>query len=196
MKYIDNIRKNLSGKEFPTFSVYDVKSMLAAHRANPNYAYIILNNLVSGNEVRRITRGMYTFHEDIRVVGFAFNPFYYGLEDALTVRGLWEQGSNPVVITPRRIRNGIRKFYGRNYVLRRISKAHFFGHELVKYGDFWIPVSDLEKTIIDFAYFRHYLRKDVLLELVPRINKAKLRGYLARYDPRLAHGVMRMLKKT
>ncbi len=195
MKYINKIRKNLSSKSFPTFSIYDVKSMLVAQGANPDYAYILLNNLTRRNEVKRITRGMYTFHEDIRVVGFAFTPFYYGLEDALTIRNLWEQGSNPVVITPRKVRNGVRGFHGRNYVLHRIEKTHFFGYDLIRRGNFWIPVSDTEKTLIDFIYFRHYLSEDVLKRIAAIADMKKLKQYLHSYDPRIADKVMRIAKE-
>ncbi|EQD66731.1 transcriptional regulator, partial [mine drainage metagenome] len=79
----------------------------------------------------------------------AFLPFYYGLEDALSLRGFWEQETNPVIITPRKVRNGVRQFDSRNYVVRRIDRKMFFGYTFVNYEEFYIPVSDTEKTLID-----------------------------------------------
>ena len=66
--------------------------------------------------------------------GFGFSPFYYGLEDALSLRNVWEQETNPVIITPRTVRVGIRKFEGRHFVVRRIDRSMFFGYTFVDYG--------------------------------------------------------------
>jgi predicted transcriptional regulator of viral defense system len=194
VKYINKIRDNLSKQDFPVFTIYDLKSMLAARKANKEYAYMMLHNLAKRNEIIRITRGVYSFHKDVRIVGFAFQPFYYGLEDALTIRKLWEQGSNPVIVTPRRVRNGVRAFSGRNYVLHRISGKHFFGYELLRYGNIWIPVSDTEKTLIDFIYFKHYLRDDVAMKMIKQVDAKKMRSYLKRYDKRTADKVTHLVK--
>ncbi len=165
-----------------------------SRNAKPSYSYQLLHLLAKGGEIRRITKSMYTFSKDIRVVGFAYSPFYYGLEDALTLRGIWDQGSNPVIVTSRRIRNGVREFGGRNYVLHRINKAHFFGYDLMKIGDLWIPVSDAEKTLIDLLYFRHNIGGEVLANLKKTLDRKRLEGYLKSYDRRLAMDVFRKLK--
>ena len=193
MKYLNKIRHTLSGGDFPVFSIRDIKVMLASYGAKKEYAYIMLHNMSAKNEIQRITRGIYTFSDDVRVAGFAFAPFYYGLEDALAIRGLWEQGSNPVIITPKKTRTGTRKFIERNYVVHRIDAKHFFGFELLRYGDLWIPVSDAEKTLIDFVYFRHYLRADALERLKRSVDPKKVRKYLRLYDGRLSQKVSRML---
>ena len=194
MKYLNKIREALSGEDFPTFKIKDLKILLASYGANGGYAYTLLHNMASKGEIRRITRGIYTFHDDVRVAGFAFAPFYYGLEDALAIKGFWEQGANPVIITPRKTRTGPRVFNGRNYMVHRIDKKHFFGFELLKYGGFWIPVSDNEKTLIDFLYFRHYLRADVLHELRKASDPRKIKGYLKMYDARFSQKVLGMLE--
>ena len=155
----------------------------------------MLHNLEKKGEVYRITSGIYTFQEDIRVVGFAFRPFYYGLEDALYLRGLLEQGSNPVIISTRKVRSGLRSFRGRNYVIHRIGSRHFFGFELIRSGDMWIPVSDVEKTLLDLIYFRHYIQDDSLKGIMRLISKDKIERYLKRYDLRFANKVRLFLKK-
>ncbi len=196
MKYINKVRETLSGEGFPVFSISDLKVMLVSCGAKRNYSYTLLHNLIANKEVIRITRGMYTFHKEVRVVGFAFNPFYYGLEDALSIRGIWEQGANPVIITRKKIRTGTRKFIGRNYVLHKIDKRHFFGYELLKCGDLWIPVSDMEKTLIDFVYFKHYLREDVLKDIKKKVEMRKVKEYLESYDERFSRKVLKTLDQV
>jgi len=196
VKYINKIRETLSGEGFPVFSISDLKVTLISDGAKRNYAYTLLHNMSAKKEIIRITRGTYTFHREVRVVGFAFNPFYYGLEDALSIRGIWEQGSNPVIITRKRIRSGTRKFIDRNYVLHRIDKRHFFGYELLKLGNLWIPVSDMEKTLIDFVYFKHHLRADVLSDMKKKVEMKKLKEYLDLYDGRFSHKVLRLLDQA
>lgn len=196
VKYISGIRNNFSRKEFPVFSVVEIRSWLASKHADEDYAYLLLHNLEKKGEVERITRGIYTFHKDVRVVGFAFKPFYYGLEDALYLKGLVEQGSNPVIVSPRKVRNGLRDFRGRNYLIHRIDNRHFFGFELVKYGDSWIPVSDMEKTLLDLIYFKHYVPKDSLKSILEHVNKSKLNKYLERYDKRFADRVNLIVGET
>ena len=196
MKYINKIRETFSGEGFPVFSVSDLKVMLDSRGAKRDYVYTLLHNMIANKEITRITRGMYTFRKEVRVVGFAFSPFYYGLEDALSIRGIWEQGANPVIITSKKIRNGSRKFIGRNYVLHRIDRRHLFGYELLKWGDLWIPVSDVEKTLIDFVYFRHYLRGDVLEDMKKRVEIKKLKEYLKRYDKRFSLRVLKTLDQS
>ncbi len=193
MKYLSDVRAILSGQGFSVFSIKDLRIILKARGAGNAYAHTLLHNLSSKGEIIRITRAIYTFHKDVRVVGFAFEPFYYGLEDALSIRGVWEQGANPVIITYRKTRIGPRSFMRRNYSVHRISKKHFFGFELVKYGEMWIPVSDVEKTIIDFAYFGHYLRPDVLRSLSKDVDIAKIKRYLKAYDARFSRKVMALL---
>lgn len=195
MKYIDSIRDNLSQERFPVFSIRDVKTMLASRKARAGYVYLLLHNLMKRKEVTRVTKGVYTFHRNMHVVGFAFEPFYYGMEDALTIRGLWGQQANPVIVTARKARNGIRIFRDRNYVLHRIDPDHFFGYELLKHEDIWIPVSDPEKTLIDFFYFRRHLENGVLKILLRLVDGKKLDGYLKRYDRRFAGKVIRSINQ-
>ncbi|MCX6799515.1 MAG: hypothetical protein NTW59_05480 [Candidatus Diapherotrites archaeon] len=126
----------------------------------------------------RVARGFYSFQTDPALAGFAFSPFYYGLQEALSLRNLWEQETNPVIITPKKVRPGLRSSMGANIVVRRISRKMFFGFGMVKYYDFWLPVSDPEKTLIDFAYFRERLPEEALREIKKSLDKKKLRGYL------------------
>lgn len=177
-KYTKEVREHF--KTAPAFTITDLRVFLGKKGISKGYLYLLVHNLMERGELKRISRGVYTFHSDVQVVGFGFGPFYYGLQEALSLRNLWEQETNPVVITPRKVRNGLRRFQGANYVVRRINRGMFFGFETVRYGDFWIPVSDVEKTLIDFVYFKQPLSAETLAEIELRLDRQKLDGYLKR----------------
>ncbi len=192
MKHVKLLRAQF-GKKL-VFTARDVK-MLLGKKTSSKYLNLLLHNLVKSGELNRISKGTYTFRSEVQLVGFAFQPFYYGLQDALSLRNLWEQETNAVVITPRRVRKGIRTFLGSNYLVRTIDRKMFFGFELAKYFDIWIPVSTPEKTLIDFVYFREPLSKDALKELKKKINEKILKEFLKRTSKRTRETVLKLLKK-
>jgi predicted transcriptional regulator of viral defense system len=133
------------------FSANDVKRFLSYRKANDDYYKIFLYNLTKEKKIHKIRYGYYSFNDDIMLTGLSYEPFYYGLESALSLLNLWEQETNPVIITPLHIRTGMMQYEGRNYIVRRISREMFFGYQYLKYYDFYIPVSCLEKTLIDLV---------------------------------------------
>jgi len=176
MKYMKEFKVHFSQK--PAFSVGEANLFLKNREASDGYNKLVIHNLLSRNEIYRVAKGIYTFHEDAQMVGYGFVPFYYGLEDALSLRNVWEQETNPVVITPRKVRPGVRQFEGRNFVVRRIDRKMFFGYSLMRYDDFSIPVSDIEKTFLDLIYFKVRLPREVMLTVLSRSNKAVLKEYI------------------
>ena len=194
MKYTKDLRVEFSKKT--AFTIRDIKNFLSKKNISSNYLGVLLHNLRKKGELKRIGRGVYTLREELEVVGFAFFPFYYGLQESLSIRNLWEQETNPVVLTTRKIRAGMRNFLGNNYVVKRINRKMFFGFEMVRYYDFWIPVSDVEKTLIDFVYFREPLLPDTLAEIKKRINMDVLRNYLKRCPERVRKKVVALIKQT
>ncbi len=194
MKYVDYVRTHFDDPRSPVFKLYELRAVLRLRGISDAYLKRMINYLLKRGDIRRITRGIYTVHDDIIVVGFAFRPFYYGLENALTIRKLWEQGTNPIVITSCKVRRGARKFGDSNYVIQSISKKLLFGYELMRYYDMWVPVSDNEKTLIDFVYFRHYLRDDVIKELRRRVDRKKLDKYLRAYPVSFRNKVNRIIR--
>ncbi len=181
MKYVKYVREHFSNPGFPVIKLYELKTALKAKGIKDTYLKRMINHLIKRGELKRITKGAYTLQKDITTVGFAYQPFYYGLENALTIRKMWEQATNPIIITTKKARPGLRKIGSQNYTIHRIKKNLFFGYELVRYLDFWIPVSDPEKTIIDFAHFNHHLRKDVAKKLKKQVEMKKLAKYLEKY---------------
>ena len=173
-------------KEIPAFTINDIVRKLSISR---NYAWLMVHNLVRKGELIRIKKGFFTFYKDIEVVGFAFSPFYYGLQEALSLLGIWGQQTNPVVITPKKVRSGIRKFLGRNYIVKRIPRRLFFGFELRKYYKFWIPVSVPEKVLLDFYYFKEPLDGEIEKKLLEISSKTKLLKFAKRFPKRVLKNI-------
>lgn len=193
MKYINEIRKEFNSSNFPVFKIQDIKTILGIKGASDAYIRLLVYNMLKRGEIIRITRGIYTFHiDEATVAGFAYLPFYYGLEDALSERGISLQGTNPFIITTRNVRTGVRQFKGRNYLIKRIPAKYFFGYELVRYYDFWIPVSDVEKTVIDMIYFRYHISYELWPGIIEKLDKQKLQEYLKKYSKRFSDKVMSM----
>jgi predicted transcriptional regulator of viral defense system len=194
MKYIQLVRQNFVKQ--PVFSITELRRFLAKKGISNSYSALLVHNLLQKGEISRIAKGVYSFQKDILVSGFAFSPFYYGLQEALSLRNLWEQETNPVIITPKKFKPGLRQIMGANVLVRRINRKMFFGFDFIKYYNMWIPVSDAEKTLIDFFYFKEDLPSDAILEIKEKIDEKKLRAYLQRVSPKLAKKVKEKLVKT
>lgn len=172
--------------------VFDTKSVVRLV-GDADYAYLLLSHLAKRGEIRRLTKGYYTTHEDPSLVVYCLKPAYLGLQDAMSFHNLWEQETVPVVLTIRKIRPGVRRVMGSNVIIRRISRKHFFGYDYLKRGDLLLPVSDIEKTFIDMVYFNE-IRKDMLRDFRGRLDKKRMLGYLKKYDKRFASKVLGLMK--
>ncbi len=192
MKYAQEFRERFSKRT--TFTTRDAIVFLTRRGASREYAHLLLHNLAKRGEIHRITKGVYSFKQEMQVVGFAYAPYYYGLQDALSIHNLWEQETNPVVITARRMRPGVKTFLGNNYVVKRIDKKMFYGFTAVKYHDFWINASTPEKTLLDFIYFRQPLDEKTLKEIKRLINKKTLAEYLKKMPKRVKKKTRAILK--
>jgi len=191
LKYVKLLREHFRGKS--VFSIRDVRIFFAKNGLGKQYSQLLLHNLVESGELFRVTKGVYSFQDDLSVAGFAFSPFYYGLQDALSLMGFWEQETNPVVITPRKVRSGLRKMMGGNVLVRRISRKMFFGFEMLKHGSLWLPVSCPEKTLIDFVYFGEHLPKNALEKLLEKSDEKRLRQFLEKTPKKTSTKVQQLL---
>jgi predicted transcriptional regulator of viral defense system len=171
--------------------VFDTKSVIRLV-GNENYAYLLLNHLVKRGEIKRLTKGYYTIHDDPSLIVYCLKPAYLGLQDAMSLHDLWNQETVPVVLTTRRIRPGVRKVMGNNVIIRRISAKHFFGYDHFRKGELMLPVSDIEKTFIDMAYFG-YTERERLRGFTGRMDIKKLMGYLKKYDKKFASKVIGLI---
>ena len=159
------------------FTSGDATRVLARLGATESYTLLFLHNLVEKNKVVRLKKGVYTYNKSESLVGFAFRPFYYGMEYALTIRGIWTQQANPVIITPTKANPGTREILGINAVVRRISKSQFFGFEYINYGGFFVPVSESEKILLDLVYFQEKIDPETMVALIRACDKGKLQMY-------------------
>ncbi len=184
-KYVSLLRERFCSADYPIFTLSDARVLLGSLGISQRYLKLLINHLMKTGEIHRISRGTYTFHDDLAIVGFAFRPFYYGLEDALSYRNFWTQATNPVVMTTNGVREGLREFIGANYIVKRVKPKLFFGFGFVKHYDMWLPVSDPEKTLIDLVYYKHGIRDDAMDNLAKEIDKDKLELYLKKYSKRL-----------
>ena len=182
MKYAKMFESTFKRVDYPVFTFRDAKLALERKGITGSYLRLMLHKHYASGRIKRITKGVYTFHDDAIVVGFAFQPFYYGLESALSILGVSTQASNNIVMTTRNVRAGIRSFQGRNYRIIRIESRLLFGFSTIKAGDFWAPVSDLEKTVIDMLYFKVPIREELYPEISKKPDKRKFEEYLKRFD--------------
>lgn len=189
IKHIHKIRQFF--KESPVVSIYSLKKFLP--KKSRNYLNLMISNMTKKGEIKKITKGFYTIYEEPSLAVFCFQPAYLGLQDALSIHNLWEQEAIPIVITTKKVRTGLKKFFGANAMIRRINNKYFFGFEHVKEGDYYLPVSDIEKTLIDMVYFRQSLEPELLRNILDKINKKKLNSYLKKYPRRFKAKVLRLL---
>ncbi|RLE44983.1 hypothetical protein DRJ16_00825 [Candidatus Woesearchaeota archaeon] len=159
------------------------------------YANLLLSYLKKRGEIKKLCKGCYTIHDEASLIVFCVKPAYLGLYDALSAHGLWEQETIPVIITGRKIREGVRTSLGMNVLIKRTEPKYVFGFEYMEYGGFWLPVSDLEKTVIDFAYFGEFLPKEVLRRLKRKLDKRKVNSYLKRYELKDRRKIIKKLKE-
>jgi len=172
------------------FSARDVE-LLADDRG---YALLMLHNLAARGELNRITRGWYSIHRDPVVSVFAMRPAYVGLQEALSLRNLWEQETNVVIVTCGKAKPGVRKVMGESVIVHRIAPQYFFGFDYLPYGEFYVPVSDPEKTLLDLVYFGEDPGKDVLRDVARGADAKVMTRYLRRYPSAFATRVKRALR--
>jgi predicted transcriptional regulator of viral defense system len=176
-------------KSTPIFRAKDAELIVK----NKNYSYLMLHNLVKKGEIKRITKGWYSFYDDPVVSVFCFKPAYIGLQEALSFYEIWEQETNVVLVTTRKVRVGVRKFLDSNVILHRISPKYFFGFDYLKYENFFVPISDIEKTLIDLVYFNEIPGKDVLKIIKKQMNEEKLKGYLKKFPQKFRKKVYNLV---
>jgi len=175
IKYIPEIMELF--KKTAVVATRDIKIYLK----QKGYSYLLLSNLVKQGKIKRITKGFFTIYDDPLTSVFCFRPAYVGLQEALSLHNLWEEETNVVIVTTRKVRIGIRELLGSNVLVHRINPKYFFGFTFLKYGEFFVPVSDIEKTLLDFIYFKQPLSKNVILEIKKSLDVKKLKNYLKAY---------------
>jgi len=158
------------------------------------YAYLLLNIMVKKRKLFRLTRGWYSSREDPTLAVFCFKPAYLGLQEALSIHNLWDQETNTIILTTKTIREGRRSIFGKNVIVKRLSKNLFFGVEYKSYGGTYIPVSDIEKTFLDLLYFNQPIDGKTMKIIKKKYNHKKMDEYLRYYDKKMKQKVQNIMK--
>lgn len=174
----------------PVVSFSSIQRVIKDKKNIKQYSKQLVRNLILKGKIKKITKGFYTKHDDPSLSVLCFNG-YLGLQDGLSVHNLWEQETIPVIITSKKVRQGIRKILGTNVLVRRIDRKYFFGFDYIKSGEFYLPVSDVEKTLIDLIYFKETLGKEVLGNIKKRLDNKKLNIYLKKYPKKFREKVLK-----
>lgn len=190
-KYLKDIMEFFEAS--PVVNYRSIEMIVRNKKNVKQYTKQIIRNLLLKGKIKKLAKGYYTIHDNVNLSFYCFKPSYFGLQDALSHHNLWEQETIPIIITVRKVRNGIRKILGLNVMIRRMFPKYFFGFEYQRDGDFYFPVSDIEKTLIDMVYFNQYMDNETLEEFKKRIDKKKLKSYLKRYPKKIVSKVNKLL---
>ena len=193
MKYMAEFIEHFNKRNY--FSIRDARIFLKQKKISTGYLKLLIHTLLKKNKLKRLAKGIYTFKDELMVAGFAFSPFYYGLHEALSIHRLWGQATNPVIITTKKVRAGTRTVMDSNITIKRISPKMFFGYKIIEHYGLQIPVSDLEKTLIDFAYFRQKIPEEALKTLLASIQKKRLGEYLRKSPKQTRKAITKLLEK-
>ena len=180
----------------PVVSYNSIKRLVRSKKKTRQYIKKIVHDLLSKNKIKRLTKGYYTIRDDVSLAVFAFQPAYLGLQDALSFYNFWEQETIPIIVTIKKIRQGIREIFGQNVLIRRIKKKYFFGIKDYHYEDVALPYSDIEKTFIDMIYFRQPLDEETKKNIIKNLNRKKLNLYLKKYPRRFKDKVLSFIKTS
>lgn len=200
-KYLLEIRDLF--RKSPVVSFSSIERIINRKKRVRQYAKQLVRNLILKKTIKKLAKGFYTMHDDPSLAVFCFKPAYLGLQDALSYHNLWEQETIPVIITAGKARQGIRKINSSNVLVRRLDKKYLFGFDYSRQSgqdgqagqdNFYLPYSDIEKTIIDMIYFREKLSPEALSEARKKLSKKKLAFYLKFYPKTIKTRVFRVLR--
>jgi len=190
-KYLAKIEELF--KKSPVVDLGSIRRIVRSKRKTNQYEKQLIRNLLLRGKIKKLVKGCYTMHDDSSLAVYCFSPSYLGLQDALSFHGIWEQETIPVIVTVRKVRQGIRKVLGANVLVRRITKKYLFGFEYFRQNGFYLPYSDIEKTVIDMVYFNEKFTNDAIRVLKKRIDMKKMNSYLKAYPAKLRQRVMKIL---
>lgn len=191
-KHIDSIDRLFENSPVVDFRTIEriVESKNKSRRTKSGYAKLLVANLLKQGKIKKLAKGCYTRHYDNSLAVFCFKPAYLGLQAALSAHKLWEQETIPIIITAKKARSGMRQVMGGNVLVRRAGSERIFGFELMKEGDFYLPYSDIEKTLIDMVVFRQRIDPETMKRINRLLDSKKLTEYLKKYSPKIRKKLM------
>src|SRR3989344_5175110 len=159
-KYRKEIESLFSKSSLVSFS--SISKIIKNKKKVKYYGKRLINELTKRGGINRLTKGYYTKLDEPSLLVLTMKPAYLGLQDALSFHNLWEQETIPVIITSRKVRQGLRKTLGQNLMVKRIKQKLMFGFDYYQQGIVALPYSDIEKTFLDMLYFKENLDNNVL----------------------------------
>lgn len=154
-----------------------------------NYYKQLIRSLIREKEIFPLGNGWYSRYDDPSLIVYCLTPAYLGLQDALSHHGLWEQETLPLIITSRKVRQGIRAVGSSNVLIRRLDRRYMFGYEYADFKEYCLKYSDVEKTVIDLIYYNETFDHGVL----EAVNMDKVMKYLKKYPERFRNRVQKIL---
>ena len=191
-KYLKKVEELF--KKSPVVNYKSIELIIKYKKNVKQYTKQLIRNLILKGKIKKLSKGCYTSLDDNSLSVYCFKPSYLGLQDALSFHNLWEQETIPVIITSKKIRQGLRKIMNGNVLIRRLNNKYLFGFDYYKINNIYLAYSDIEKTFIDLIYFKEKINKEVLANIKKRINKKRLSSYLKLYPKRIKKLVIKNLK--
>ena len=184
IKYLNQVKE--------LFNQSQVVSLASLKKIVPqNYLKLLLNNLIKKQKIYRLTKGFYSKSDDPTLLVYCIKPSYLGLQEALSIHNIWEQETITVLVTPTKVRIGIRELHNTHIIIHNINKNYFFGFNFQDIGNLYIPVSDLEKTFIDLIYFNQKLDLKTWKQLKKKLDSKKLNKYLKVYQKKIKYKILK-----
>lgn len=193
-KYLRQVEELFS--KSPVVSSASIARIVRHRKGAKQYARQLIHHLTAKGKIKRLTKGYYTVHGEASLAVFCFQPAYLGLQDALSFHNLWEQETIPVIITMRKVRQGVRSVFGANVIIRRISAKYFFGFSHYQQGNLALPYSDIEKTFLDMLYFKERLGENVIAAFRKRADMKKLKLHVQRYPLKMRRRALSILASS
>lgn len=145
----------------------------------------------------KVVNGFYTTKRDEILACNAFQPFYYSLQTAMSLRDIpfWTQEAHASICTTRRVRKSTVSVYGKGsgykVFAHHLPQRYFFGYGVVSdptYGK--MLVATPEKVLIDMVYLGIKESGQAYAALSRAISPRRLARYLAAYDARTKKSVL------
>jgi predicted transcriptional regulator of viral defense system len=162
-------------------AVYSVQQLANLIGKSKDIAKVYMSRLVKKGLARKIIRGRITFVDDSYVIAAQiYEPSYISLVSALLFHEMIQQvPKNIECVSPK----NSRRYVDEGIVYHKIPPSLYYGYERYKKSGSYIFVADPEKAVIDGIYL-NLLPKNIVKDILQRIDKDKMKGYVSRFKGR------------
>ena len=162
-------------------ALYSIQQLANLVKKPKSVAKVYASRLVKKGLAKRILRGKISFVDDDYVVASQLlEPSYVSLSSALLFHAAINQVPAFVEsVTPK----NSRRYEALGVVYHKIPPSLFYGYEKYKKGGSYVFVADAEKALMDWVYLSPP-SKSMITELMGKLDKKKLAGYVARFRGR------------